>query len=331
MAFLVTPGQLRLRSEFYHQLGSMLTAGLGLPQALDSLHTHPPSFFYRKPIARMLDLLNQGATFAEALRALGKWLPVFDVALVEAGERSGRLDSCLRALSVYYNDRAQLLSEAMGRLAYPVFLAHFAVFAWWFSQFFISGNLAAYLRNTLGLLAPFYIAGGLLIYACQGRHGEMWRSMLERLARFVPSLGSGRHHLALARLSLALEALISAGVPIMNAWELAAEACGSPALRRAVLQWKPRLVAGETPAETVRTCSQFPQLFASEYHAAEISGKLDEMLRRMHGYYQDSGVRKLKRFAVMAPLLVYIGIVIAIAVKVVSFWTNYYGEIFKQF
>lgn len=331
MAFLLTPGQLRLRSEFYHQLGSMLTAGLGLPQALDSIYQHPPSFFYRKPLSRLLDLLNQGASFTEALRGLGKWLPVFDIALVEAGEKSGRLDACLRALSTYYNDRAQLMSEAMGKMAYPIFMLHFGVFILPFAAFFASGDWHTYLRRTLGLLFPFYIAVGLLIYACQSRHGESWRSILESLSRFVPSLGSGRHHLALARLSMALEALINAGVPITNAWVLAAEASGSPAIRRTVVQWGPRLQSGETPAEAVRTSSLFPQLFASEYYAAEISGKLDDTLRRMHVYYQESGSRKLKRIAQWGPMLIYLSIISYFAYQVVRFWLNYYSDIFKQF
>ena len=78
-------------------------------------------------------------------------------------------------------------------------------------------------------------------------------------ARF-PCSEPARHYLALSRLAAALEALISAGVNIVEAWDLAATASGSPALRRAVATWKPQLAAGRTPAELVRACPLFPEI-----------------------------------------------------------------------
>jgi type II secretory pathway component PulF len=62
--------------------------------------------------------------------------------------------------------------------------------------------------------------------------------LVERTLRWVPILGKARQDLALARLAAALEALLNAGVPIIGAWELAATASGSPALRRTVLTWR---------------------------------------------------------------------------------------------
>jgi len=35
MPFIVTPSQLIQRSELYHQLGALISAGVGLPQALE--------------------------------------------------------------------------------------------------------------------------------------------------------------------------------------------------------------------------------------------------------------------------------------------------------
>ena len=107
-----------------------------------------------------------------------------------------------------------------------------------------------------------------------GAHGS------KLFLRPVPILGTARHYLALSRLAAALEALISAGVNIFEAWDLAATASGSPALRRAVAAWKPRVVAGQMPSEAVRRCPLFPETFANLYASGEISGKLDESLRQ---------------------------------------------------
>ena len=109
MPLIVTPGQLSLRSELYHQLGALLAAGLPLPKALETLQRNPPARSFRKPIARLIFELERGETFTEAMVRVGRWLPSFDAALLEAGEQSGRLDACFRLLADYYKERAQLV------------------------------------------------------------------------------------------------------------------------------------------------------------------------------------------------------------------------------
>jgi len=261
------------------------------------------------------------------LRRPGHWLPSFDVALLEAGERSGRLDACFKLLADYYSDRARMARQIIADLAYPVILFHLAVFIFPFAQFFLSGNWFAYLWQTCGVLIPIYAVVALLIYAVQSRHGETWRAWMESILHPLPVLGTGRRYLALSRLAIALEALISAGVTIIEAWDLAATASGSPALRRAVRAWKPRVVSGQMPAEAVRGCRHFPELFANLYSSGEVSGKLDETLRRLHVYYQEEGTRKLRALAQWTPRLIYLVVALMIAYRVVRFWMGYFQQI----
>jgi len=261
------------------------------------------------------------------LHRAGRWLPAFDTALLQAGEHSGRLDACFRLLADYYTDRARLARQMIGDLAYPAFLLHFAIFIFPFAQFFASGNWVAYLGQTVGVLIPLYVAVALVIFAAQSRHGEAWRACFESLLRPIPVLGQARRYLALARLSAALEALLSAGVTIIEAWELAATASGSPALRRTVLGWRPLVNGGQTPAEAVSASGSFPELFVSQYATGEISGKLDDTLRRLHGYYQEEGSRKLQAFSRWTPRAIYFCVVLMIAYRIISFWANHFKDI----
>jgi type II secretory pathway component PulF len=327
MALTITPGQLTQRADFYHQLGQLTAAGIGLTAALQELERHPPAHSYRRPIQQLSSFLVDGFTLTEAIQKLGSWLPAFDIALLSAGEQSGRLDSCFRLLSDYYSDRARISRQVLADLAYPAFLFHFAIFILPFPKLFQTGNWVAYGAQTLGVLLPIYVIVLLLIYAAQGRHGEMWRAWVERVLGPVPILGTARRYLALARLSAALEALINAGVSIVQAWELAAAASGSPGLRRTVLAWRPLIDAGQTPAEVVRTSTQFPNMFVSQYATGEVSGKLDETLRLLHRFYQEEGSRKLHALAQWTPRLVYLGIVLMIAYRVVHFWIDYFNQI----
>jgi type II secretory pathway component PulF len=329
MPLIISPRQFSQRAELYQQLGQFTTAGIPIIRALEQIQRNPPGGSYRKPVQRLLQELAEGATLAESLQHLD-WLPVFDLALIGAGEQSGRLDACYRMLADYYNDRARMIKQVISELIYPVGLIHFAAFIFLIvlpyagSQF--NASLPLLFAKAALALAPLYGAVAVLIYVTQSKHGENWRAVMESVLRLVPVLGTARWYLAQARLAAALEALISAGVNIFEAWDLAATASGSPALRRAVAAWKPRLTAGQMPSEAVRDCSLFAETFANLYTSGEISGKLDESLRQLHRFYHEDGSRKLHTFAQLTTRLVYTLVVLFIAYKVFEFYTGLYGS-----
>jgi len=328
MPIIFTPGQFNQRAELYRQLAQLTSAGIGVVPALEQIKRHPPAPSFREPLQHFLDELAKGHTLADSLQH-GGWLPVFDTALIEAGERSGRLDACFRLLADYYNDRARVIKLVISQLIYPVGLVHLAAVVFLIVMPFAASQFNAslawlFIRAAL-VLAPLYGAVVLMIFALQSKHGEPWRARLESLLRPVPLLGTARHYLALSRLAAALEALISAGVNIVEAWNLSATASGSPAIRRAVASWKPQLAAGKTPAELVRGCRLFPETFANLYASGEISGKLDETLRRLYTYYQEEGTLKLQLFATWTPRLAYCIIAAIIGYEVIKFYTGYFN------
>jgi type II secretory pathway component PulF len=324
MPLIITPGQLKERAELYHQIGIMLTAGITLPQALEQVERNSPRAI-RPAIQRLLANLREGFTLTDSLERLGRWIPSFDAALLEAGEMSGRLDASFKLLASYYTERAQMARQVISDLLYPLFVFHFAVFIFPFIQWFKTSNTLAFVLTILGILGPLYGAAFFIVYACQGRHGEHWRALIERTLRPIPMLGTARKFLALARLAAALEALLTAGVPIIEGWELAATASGSPQLRRTVVGWKRALENGSTPAELVSQSGVFPELFAGLYHTGEVSGKLDETLLRLHNLYQEEGSRKLRAVAAWTPKLFYLGVALIVAYKIVSFYAGMYG------
>jgi type II secretory pathway component PulF len=331
MSFIVTPRQFTQRAELYHQFAQLTSAGIGVMPALEQIKRNPPGRSFREPLGDLLNRLTQGFTFSESLQKLGSWLPEFDIALIEAGERSGRLDASFRLLADYYNDRARLAKQMISQLIYPVGLIHFAALVFLVVLPFAASQFNASLLWLFGkavlILSPLYLITFFLIYATQGKHGEKWRALIESSARPIPILGTARRFLALARLAAALEALINAGVNIIEAWDLAAVASGSPALRRTVENWKPEVIAGRTPAEVVREHREFPEMFANLYASGEVSGKLDETLKRLYAYYQEEGARKLHAFAQWVPRLIYFIIAGVIAYKVVTFYTGYFQQV----
>ncbi len=224
-------------------------------------------------------------------------------------------------LAEFYTERAQTIKRVIVHLAYPAFLVHLMVAVMMIVFYFWLP--AAVLFPVAGLFT-LYALTFFLVYAMQNKHGERWRGFVEAVLHHIPVIGTGRRSLALGRLAAALEALISAGVMIGEAWELAARASGSPALRRIVNSWKPLLESGQTPAEALSASGQFPPLFANQYTTGEISGKLDETLRRLRNYYQDEGTRRFRSSPNGHRLAFISWCLTAGGAFVIWFWINYF-------
>lgn len=331
MPIIATPSHLSKRAEFYQQLGQFTGAGVSLLRTLEQLRNNPPARSDREPLTRTINEISQGCTLNLALRRTTGWLPEFDLALLHAGEQTGRLDVIFRQQATYYFERAPLARRMISQLIYPIGLIHFAalvfgiILPFAYSQF--NASLSLLFVKTFLWLSPLYALTALGLYAVQSKHGERWRAVLESVSHRIPLLGSARRNLALARLSAALEALITAGINIVEAWEIAATACGSPALRKTVTTWKPLLAAQQTPAEILRGSPRFPDMFTNLYTSGEISGKLDESLRQIHAYYQEEGSRKLELIAQLSPRIIYLVIALAIACAIIRFYLGYFAQI----
>lgn len=331
MALLITPRALAQRGEFYYQLSSMIRAGLPIIAALQTVGKSPPSASYRKPVAQMLVELKGGNSFVGALEAVGDWLPIFDKALLEAGEKSGRLDQCFRLLSSYYEERAKLVREVIGQMIYPFCIVHFALLVFPVSLLVaavLQGQWTALLVSKALAFGTLYGLGAALVLGGGGARALWWRATMEQLMGLVPVLGTARRNLAIARLTAALEALISAGVGIVDSWELAARASGSPALAREVMKWRPKIETEQlTPAEILADTDVFPPMFISLYRTGEISGQLDDTLKRLHEYSRVEGHRQMQMFTRGLTIGIILLIMIAIGAQVVIFWAGYFNNI----
>jgi type II secretory pathway component PulF len=325
MPLIITPRQLERRAELYHQLSVLISAGLTIRQGLEQLKANPPDRALRQKVSDWLVNLEQGLTVTQSVERLGQWMPSFDLALIEAGEQSGRLDACFKLLAAHYEERARMIKQAISDMLYPIFTFHMAVVVFSFIQFLQpGGTLTQLILTILVVLVPIYAAVYFFILACQGRHGENWRGKLERVFSFVPVLGTARQDLALARLAAALEALLNAGVPIIGAWELAATASGSPALRRLVQSWRPRVDGGSTYSELVSESDKFPTVFNNLYHTGEISGQLDQTLVKLHTLYQEEGIRRMRLVTRWGPQIVYFAVALFVGYKVITYYMGYF-------
>jgi type II secretory pathway component PulF len=289
----------------------------------------------RKTILQLIDNLKAGHTFTDSMAQAQGWLSEFDMAILSVGEQSGRLDVSFRLLSNFCGARAKIFRDTISGLISTLATLHVFLLIFPLTlliSFVVDGIFGGHSAACVPfIIEKVLVFGGLyglvlfFIFASHGRRGIRWRSLVESMFHCVPILRSALRFLALSRLAAALEALTNAGVNVTHAWELAATAAGSPALKQEISGWKPQIEAGRTPAELVNQARYFPELFANLYQTGEVSGKLDETLNRLHVYYQEEGFRALRLFTRILNGVIYGGVVAVVAYNIIKFWTNYYA------
>ncbi|HEX9047691.1 MAG TPA: type II secretion system F family protein [Verrucomicrobiae bacterium] len=352
---MVTPGLLNRRAALFEQLATMIAAGTPLIRALEMASRNRSAGLPRKVLQELTYHLREGHTFADAMQFVsgqkrgtdgrfqggGKfyWLSEFDIALLSAGEQSGRLDATLKLLAQYYAARAKMISDTIGGSIITIVTLH--VFLIIFPVPLLVSFVMAFVNNQYSECLPFLIEKvcvfGVLYflvwfsaYAGQANRNQSWRAFLEDIFGCVPLLRTGLKYLAVARLAMALDALLSAGVPVIKSWNLAAAACGSPHLKREILKWSPELEKAMTPAEMVARIRYFPDLFVELYQSGEISGRLDESLIHLYNYFQQEGFRKLQAFSRVVMFTVYFAIAIIVGYYIIGFWVGYYHNLFNS-
>lgn len=331
---MVTPAQLNRRAQLYEQLAASIAAGMPLIQALQMASRNRTLGSSQKTILALIGYLNEGYTFADSMKKVTTGLSEFDVALLSVGEESGRLDVGFRQLARYYTGRARIITDTIkGSL---VTIATLHVFLLIFPLGYLIALVRGIMDSSFAECLPFFIQKSIVfgslygivfffVFACQGNRGEGWRALVENIFGWVPLLRTALKYLAVARLAAALDALSSAGVSAVKTWEMSAAACGSPRLKRQILQWAPQLETGVTPAEMVNQIPYFPEMFSNLYQTAEISGKHDETLERLHVYFEEEGFRLMQWFTRILTGVFYGSMAVLAGYFIIKFYVNYFN------
>ena len=98
------------------ELSLLFHAGVGTSDALSLLSEDGVQ---KKLLTSLAKQVDEGVSLSAALRE-SKSFPVYVSGLVEVGERTGRTEEALGALSWYYEERARLSRRVRGAVMYPM-------------------------------------------------------------------------------------------------------------------------------------------------------------------------------------------------------------------
>jgi type II secretory pathway component PulF len=134
------------------------------------------------------------------------------------------------------------------------------------------------------LAVPVIILVGWALYARSERRAAF---RVAELRTRLPILGALYHQFGLLRLTRLLAALLSGGIPLLEALRLAGQGAESPLLQAAMWDAIPHVAAGESLATAFGHAGILSPAFIGQIAAAEASGDLPGALTRLADWYAE--------------------------------------------
>jgi type IV pilus assembly protein PilC len=292
---------------FTRQFATMIDAGLPLVTCLEIQADQQPSKRFKQVLRQVKADVEQGSTFAEALRKHPKPFDELYVNLVQAGEVGGILDTILNRLAVYLEKADALKRKVKGAMVYPTTVLVVAiavitlllvkvipVFAQMFSDF--GGALPAptqmvvdiseWLQKYIVMLLAVTAVAIVAFLQARARIPR-FRYQTDALFLKIPLFGSLLKKVAVSRFSRTLGTMISSGVPILDALEICARTAGNKVIEAALMRTRAAIAEGRTIAEPLQAAGVFPGMVVQMIAVGEQTGAMDSMLGKIADFYDD--------------------------------------------
>lgn len=310
--------------QFCFQLEQLLQAGIPPFESLAALRDASTHAKMRTVIAELLADIERGQTFSAAAARQGTvFAPVF-VALLRAGEESGRLPEAVRDIAAALQHDDELATHARRIAIYPAIVAAVLlavvvvglvhVVPELEKLFHSSGReLPLQTRILIGasrlfsawwwalLLVVVLALGGLQLGLRRSAALQLrWHAAQLRL----PITGELRRKLALARFAGLLSTLYRAGITVIDALRVAEDALGNLALREGVRTATRQIEAGRMISAAFESVALFPPLLVRMLKIGEHSGGLDRALDNIASAYRRDVADAIGRLqAALEPVL----------------------------
>jgi type IV pilus assembly protein PilC len=275
--------------------------------------------------------VEEGSTFAGALKKHPSTFNDLYTNLVVAGEEGGILDNILTRLANYIEKAEALKKKVKSALVYPGVIISVAIMVVIILMIFVipvfegmfksAGQslplptlivltMSKIVKKYLVVLIPGLI---LLIYLFRKFYRtETGKTYIDRLLLKVPVFGMLFRKVSVARFARTLGTLVSSGVPILDGLNIVSKTAGNKTVEIAILNARASIREGETIAEPLGRSGIFPPMVIQMISVGESTGALDTMLSKIADFYEeevDVAVGNLT--ALLEPfLMIFLGVVI---------------------
>lgn len=307
---------------FTRQLSTMIGAGLPLTDALSILQVQVPPALQSK-VADVLRSIEGGSTFADALVHHPETFSRVYIALVRAGESAGVLDTILLRLADTLEKQREFREKTKGAMIYPVIVLIGMAIVTTVMMIFVLPKLTVMYKDfdielpfitkvLIGMsdfMVNFWYLMGMVIVGAYYAFSNWKKTKIgayswDVIILKLPIFGRIKSMILMAEFSRTLALLASAGVSLVESLGIVREVADSEVMRRALEDVAKDVEKGNSLAVSLAKHPVFPMIVSQMTSVGEQTGKLDEILNRVAGYFENESEHVIKNLSTaMEPLI----------------------------
>jgi type IV pilus assembly protein PilC len=325
---------------FSRQFATMIESGLSVVQALVILEDQTEDKNLAAVVRELRGDVEGGRLLSQAMAQHPKVFNRLYVAMVEAGEAAGILDTVLDRVAHQIEKETAIKRRVKGAMIYPVLVLSFAtlvligmltflvpIFVGIFEDF--GGELPTLTKLVVGaselVRGSWYIifpaAGGAAYGLRRWKRTEQGRRTWDKFKLKIPmKIGDVVHKVALARFSRTLSTLVGAGVDIIKSLEITGQTSGNWVIEDALTTVREKVHEGIPISAPLLENPAFPPMVAHMVKVGEETGELEKMLGKVADFYEDevdSAVQSLT--SIIEPIMM-IGVGAMVGVVIISMY-----------
>lgn len=335
-AWVACPLKISEKASLYRELAKLAGASFHLDRTLNLLLAQHPSHARRAWLLGLKQGLEAGESVGQAIAARNAALADgIEMALISAGEASGRLADAFGHLARYFEAWDIGLRQMRVAMIYPLVLTHLGVTLPELPAIVrasMEGSEAHPARQLMLTLILLWLAMGLaaLLWRWLSRRGVQ-SAAVERWLYCVPFIGAVRRHWALARFSQVFHACLLAGMSMTECMRLSGEASHSGVLHQAAQDAARKIASGEMIGGAMADVHGFPTSFVHTVSTAEEAGTLDREMNSWAASEMIEAQESLQRASTWLPKVFYAVATLYVAGRIIQTAAGSYGEIGRQF
>jgi type IV pilus assembly protein PilC len=325
---------------FSRQFATLIEAGVSLVQSLVILEEQTTDKNLAPVIAEVRADVEGGIILS---RALGRHPRVFNklyVAMVEAGEASGTLDTVLDRVAVQIEKETAIKRRVKGAMIYPTMVLIFAslvlagmlmflvpIFVKIFGQ--LGGDLPTltqYVMTVSNALRSYWFVifpgvAGLIFGIRRYKRTESGRQLWDRTKLSIPmKIGEVVLKVTMARFSRTLATLVGAGVDIVRALEITGTTAGNWVVESALADVRTKVHEGMPIAQPLIENPVFPPMVSQMVKIGEETGELEKMLSKIADFYEDEVDSSIQSLTSIIEPLMMIGVGVIVGIVIISMY-----------
>lgn len=320
---------------FTRQFAVLVSAGVPIVQSLEAMSRGARSAALTRTLQKVMSDVERGRRLADALGGQPKVFDRLYVNLVKAGEEAGALESVLNRLAEYIEKSVKLKGKIMSAMWYPAIIILVSVGVISIIMIFVvpkissmfseaGQQLPAITQIVIKTSSLFVSYWYLLVAVVVGipmllkiyYETEDGRKNIDSIMLSIPILGTIIQRGAIARFSRTLATLLSSGVRIVDALEIASTTAGNWVLETAFLNARTAITKGRSLAEPLAAVPYIPNMVTQMIFIGEQTGNMDQMLNKIADFYEDEVENATEAMTSMIEplLMVVLGSIIAVIV-----------------